>query len=298
MSFEDLGNDVVLAGSGEDKSLGEFESPGRGILRSEDGGVTWNKTDMNDGQWASFAYMGNDVVLAGSMTSDLGGVWKSIDGGRTWVQSGLKSGFIQALQQITDKVAIAGKNNAKTAGDIQPIQITTDGGLKWKNILQPPATLHIFAFLKLRDGYILSGNSSTSGIGRGESNGSIWLCDSAKEKSFISLAQISDNVVLAGNGSDQNNVDAGGAKGASSGIWRSTTAGSCNSYNQTNMKKYTWKGLVGLAEGHALAGCADASADVKCSGVWKSTDNGMNWAKINNPVVNDRHIFAMETIRK
>lgn len=87
ISIADLGNNVVLAGSGEDPaSLGNDERKGHGIIRSEDGGKTWHKTSMTEGQWNDFAYLGENSVLAASNTPDLGGIWRSDDLGKNWTK--------------------------------------------------------------------------------------------------------------------------------------------------------------------------------------------------------------------
>ena len=83
IAFDPLNPSVVYAGTG-DRDAGD--SPGMGMLKSEDGGETWNfvNTGISSrtvGAISACADQASSVVIA----TDLG-IRRSIDGGATWIQ--------------------------------------------------------------------------------------------------------------------------------------------------------------------------------------------------------------------
>lgn len=302
ISVADLGNNVVLAGSGEDPaSLGKDGRKGHGIIRSEDGGKTWHKTSMAEGQWNDFADLGGNSVLAASNTPDLGGVWRSDDSGKNWVKlqdNLVNSGIVLALLKSYGNSVLASKPET-FLGQPSPVRISGDKGVKWQRSLEQPQAITIYKFLLLKNSQgILAAGGANAGLQYTKDlTGRIWNCTSlsgADGKAVRSLAQLKSGTVLAGLSGDQSAY-----QGKSSGIYRSTNGMACNSYGQTNMKSNVWYAITALDNGDALAGCGNNDGiNGKCSGIWRSSDDGLNWTQINSSTIKDLYIFSMKEVRE
>lgn len=319
VSFADLGGGTVVAGSG-DLQVVDFDAPGQGIIISHDYGKTWEPTSQPLGQWQALAYMGNNIVLAGATNAAAvlngGGVWRSEDGGKTWAQNtdekggpypkfnlafppsssnkgkGLNYGIVRAITRLSDTSAILSGGTNSCEGGPCPVKITFDAGKTWFSALDQPATNNINAFLKAKDGRILSANYGAAGISHTLDNNKTGISWSPQNdlirRSFVSLAQLKSGTILAGNLQDQNVT-----YGKSSGIYIGSIDIWGLYFTQSNQKQYEWKAIEALEDPNtAIAGCAED--DKACQGIYKSTDNGMNWSPSG---LNGINVLAIKSLR-
>lgn len=106
---------------------------GGGILRSTNGGVSWERV-ANDMPWEIFDLQMADS-LVGFAANLVGNVYKTDDGGLTWKVVG-NTGVSRRLSSLT----FSDKNEGYAAGEQGYIVKTTDGGAHWqttKAITQP-----------------------------------------------------------------------------------------------------------------------------------------------------------------
>lgn len=184
-------------------------------------------------------------------------------------------------------------------GNPDPVKFSGDKGVKWQRSLQQPQAITIYKFLLLRNrqGILAAGGANAGLQYTSDLRGIFWNCGSLggdAGKAIHSLAQLKSGTVLAGLSGDQ-----GEYRGKSSGIYRSTNGMKCNSYGQTNMKSNVWYAITALDNGDALAGCGNNDGiNGKCSGIWRSSDDGVNWTQINSSPIKDLYIFSMKEIRE
>ena len=93
-----------------------------GLLYSEDNGKTWNKSNINTGDFECLITIGN-TVIAGSYSDK--GIYYSEDNGHTWQLSNITSGNFLCLTVIGSTV-IASSNSYKD------LYYSEDNGKTWK----------------------------------------------------------------------------------------------------------------------------------------------------------------------
>jgi photosystem II stability/assembly factor-like uncharacterized protein len=118
---------------------GALLSTNRGYLvRSEDGGDTW---DPVDGSWGDISCLAADPSEPGGawLTTSRGGLFRTSDGGRTWEQSarrGLRASFIQAFTFDPFRPGILYAAVQPYAGtDTGKLQRSLDAGASWSSTL-------------------------------------------------------------------------------------------------------------------------------------------------------------------
>ncbi len=203
---------------------------GIGILRSTDGGETWEKSldwslDQNHGVWAIRIAPTNPDIIYAATTE---GVYKSIDGGDSWEQ---KHDVIMANDLLVHPddpdVVVVGCGNFATPG--HGIYKTTNGGDTWTKISSElPETFEGKIQLGMAPS---SPNIIYASIGNGfsSSNGASWLCRSTNFgstwdlKSTIDYSQwqgwFSHDVAVSPD--DPNEITVIGIE-----VWNSTDGGS------------------------------------------------------------------------
>ncbi|MCF8304201.1 MAG: T9SS type A sorting domain-containing protein [Bacteroidales bacterium] len=119
MQTDPFNSDHVLAGCGNSMASGVG-----GVYYSNDGGITWEASDLLKMPIYAFESSSNEgEFYAGGKN----GIFKSIDGGETWEMIGLSNIFVLeiVLKENNPDVMLAGKSSNK--GIIR----TTDGGESW-----------------------------------------------------------------------------------------------------------------------------------------------------------------------
>ncbi len=154
-------------------------SYGMGILKSVDGGITWNKSldwsyAQNHGVWAVKISQQNSNIVYASTTN---GVYKSTDAGSSWTQvHDVVMGTSLLIHPTNDDIVVAAHGNFSSPGF--GIYKTIDGGQSWTKIESSLPTQF--------NGKILLEAAPTNsdiiyasiGNGFGNSDGASWLLKS------------------------------------------------------------------------------------------------------------------------
>ncbi len=154
-------------------------SYGIGILKSVDGGTTWNKSldwsyNQNHGVWAVKVSPQNPDIIYAATTN---GIYKSTDAGVSWSQvHDVVMGTSLLIHPENDDMVIAAHGNFSSSGN--GIYKTTDGGANWTKIESSLPTQ--FNGKILMEAAPSDPNIIYASIGNGFSNsdGASWLCKS------------------------------------------------------------------------------------------------------------------------
>jgi len=154
VAFAPGNQDVIYAGTGEGMSFSS--SGGRGVLKSTDGGVTWQLLGRSDFERLASTHLlvnpvnENEVVLAtmfanaGRITEGTGilptvGTWKSSDGGGTWTM--VLPGECLDLESypgdFSRQYAAVGIRRQYTDANQKGIWRSFDGGDTWAKVTGP-----------------------------------------------------------------------------------------------------------------------------------------------------------------
>ncbi|HTF02481.1 MAG TPA: T9SS type A sorting domain-containing protein [Bacteroidia bacterium] len=148
---------VMLIGTGEGYLFSTWFAAGVGILRSTDGGVTWNPTSLTVPDSINFASLGfawdplntNNVYAATTY-----GIFRSIDGGVNWIQalSGFVATAIVINKQSPNIIYAAAQNYPSLPGGIVR---SIDNGITWQSLTNglPAPTGFGFTSLAICDGF-------------------------------------------------------------------------------------------------------------------------------------------------
>ncbi len=251
---------------------------GLGVLKSTDGGATWDTTSFAYEKSLSVSTFGmvwdpvntNNVYLAAT-----NGIWKSGDAGETWTQK--KTGRATAI--VIDKNA---PSTLYAAIESSGIYKSIDNGQKWTAITigLPAATSIGFTSLAICDAFpnvLYTGiaNKSTNGLEgfyKTSNGGNNWV-KLANAPNFYSTQGWYDNVTAV-SPADTTLIFAGGVN-----LYRTTDGG-------TNWP--TVGGGVVHPDQHSFAFDPSNSQTVYAftdGGVFKSTDSGVNWVGKNAGLV-------------
>jgi photosystem II stability/assembly factor-like uncharacterized protein len=225
----------------------------RGILISDDGGLTWNPTNNGLTRLAVLAVANNGSDLFASCITDPNpdsddyyGMMKSTDQGATWVRSG--SGIPN--EPIS---AFAVSNSIMLAGGYG-VYLSTDHGVTWRQIFYPGYQINSLVFL---NSLIFAGTGG--GVFLSDDMGVTWQSvNNGLDYSDILTMTVKDNNLFAG---------------TSEGVFRSSDNGS------------TWIKVSNGLEGYYITALASNNDYLFASGtannvaIFRSPDNGDNWIK-------------------
>lgn len=174
-------------------------TPGLGIMKSTDGGLTWqNANDANSaGQNINMLAVdpaNPDVVYAATLQS---GILKSTDGGKSWktINQGVTRTDIRAVavDSKNPQIVFAGAENGGAF-------ISTDGGATWQNSsdgLDIQASIHSIVFDPVNPQIVFAGDIH-SGVFRSEDGGKTWtrINSGLRTRAVTSLAISADGTML------------------------------------------------------------------------------------------------------
>lgn len=273
-------SNIIVIGTGEGTpNFGRIH--GVGILRSTDGGSTWNTTSLS---YSKANGHGFHVVEANPITSTLlagatDGLWRSTDEGQTWTQVQIGGNWFDVVWKPGDAnrcYTVRGGN-----GSPNGVKVSTDDGLTWNEAGtgQPePTSIGKTKLAVSADepGWVYAGfsNRSTSGllgIYRSTDDGSTWSLRANAPNMYGGQGWY--NVSLA---ADPNNADlviSGGVQ-----LYRSTNAGT------------TFVEIGGNVhvDHHAVAYRPGSPNNVfvgSDGGVWESTNDGGSWTGRNSNLI-------------
>ncbi len=221
-------------------------SPGSGIFKSTDNGLSWNQTSLNNQDIRSIAVNGN-IIYAGSLSGN--GVYKSTDNGTSWIQTSLNNITIRSL---------AVNGNYVYAGAYTPnfgVYRSTDNGTTWN---QTSLNNQLIRALTVNGNYVFAGSGSnpSTGVYRSTDNGSNWVLTSLHD--YIGALSVNGNIIFAGLGNNH-------------GVSLSTDNG--ETWYQTSLSS-------GSVYSFAFSG-NNVFAGTFSAGVYMSTNNGLTWAQRN-----------------
>jgi ligand-binding sensor domain-containing protein len=229
-----------------------------GVFRSTDNGTSWYpmRNGLTMGAWSLAVNTANGQIFAGSA-----GVFRSTDNGDTWTQMGIPNTSIWSVAvNTTNGYAFAG-----TGG--YGVYRSTSNGSDWTQVGITTATIRSLAVNST--GHIFAGTEG-GGVHRSTDNGNTWTQVGLTSSTIRSLLiHPTSGHVLAG---------------TTSGISRSTDNGA--TWTPTNLTS-------GSATALALSPSAGLLfAGVDGEGIYKSTNNGLNWNQSNTGLTNTR-IYAL-----
>jgi photosystem II stability/assembly factor-like uncharacterized protein len=145
-----------------DENTGYICGYSQTLLKTTDGGVTWNQLNINSkGNLISINFPSNNT---GYLASDSGQIFKTTDGGQNWII--IKSFNVRSWYLYKYRLFFFNDNEGLLAGDSSVFQgrmyRTTDGGITWTNSILPdsiyPEYYHPdeFCFLSPSTGYLIS----------------------------------------------------------------------------------------------------------------------------------------------
>jgi hypothetical protein len=164
LSVQPAGTGVVLAGTGDPNDATDSYY-GAGLLRSADGGVTWNlitqSTDAMVGTHLQFTFLGSSFagfawstttpglvvaavssaaegveVNAGLGTSNIRGLYYSQDAGQTWQLAAISDGPGGLVQ--SDQTSFSGRGNAATSVVWNPVRQMFYAAVQYHGYYQSP----------------------------------------------------------------------------------------------------------------------------------------------------------------
>ncbi|GIV57050.1 MAG: hypothetical protein KatS3mg040_1818 [Candidatus Kapaibacterium sp.] len=173
---------VIYIGTGDRDARDTY---GVGILKSTDGGATWNATGLN---WTTPQNrVVCDIVIFPGSTSTLlaatsNGIWRSTDGGQTWSQR--TTSYTMELRLHPTNPAIVFASTYSQSGGAAILR-SLDGGVSWSSVwsstsvnrialaLAPTAPRRVYALCSS------SSNSGFYGLYMSLDTGSTWSQQSA-----------------------------------------------------------------------------------------------------------------------
>jgi photosystem II stability/assembly factor-like uncharacterized protein len=144
------GRSAAVTGIAQDRETFYFGSTGGGVWKTSNGAGSWK--NISDGYFGgsigavavsswdpNVIYVGTGEVTVRGNVSIGNGVWKSTDAGRTWTHAGLKNSQriprIRIHPQNPDIVYAAAMGDLFGANEERGVFRSTDGGKNWQKIL-------------------------------------------------------------------------------------------------------------------------------------------------------------------
>jgi photosystem II stability/assembly factor-like uncharacterized protein len=158
------------------------------ILRSVDGGASWDKVDSGIQSWlTSLAVLDNNRIIA---VGSNGTILRSVDGGASWAQ--VDSGSQSPLTSL----AILDKDHIIAAGYDGTILRSNDGGTSWTKI--ESSNQSPLSSLAALDNNLIIAVGDKGTILRSDDRGASWAqADSATQSLLSSLAVLDKNHIIA-----------------------------------------------------------------------------------------------------
>ena len=271
---------IVVIGTGEGTPNID-RIAGVGILRSTDGGTTWNSTNVT---YSKANGHGFHAVKANPLTSTLlagatDGLWRSTDQGATWTQVQIGGNWFDVVWKPGDA------NRCYTvrggAGNGNGVKVSTDDGVTWAMAGTGQPLVGSMGKTKLAvsadeptwvyAGFSHRTTSNLLGIYRTTNDGATWTLQANSPNMYGGQGWY--NVSLAADPNDANSVISGGVE-----LFKATDGG------------VTFDEIGGNVhvDHHAAAyrpGSPDNLFVGSDGGVWESTNDGTSWTNRNSTLV-------------
>ncbi len=297
--------DIIYIGTGDRDggsswTLGSGRSRdnnGIGVLKSTNGGASWNTTGLTFAASAGVVITrllmdpnNNSILYAASNN----GLYKSTNAGATWVQKN-GGGFIDLEFNPANSAILYGSS---VFGDILR---SVDSGETWSFVFQnyssggrrielavsPEDASLVYAVQAASDRSLFAILKSTNS---GQSFSSVynslnllgWDCDGGD----LGVGQGSYDLAIAVDPTNADNIFVGGVN-----TWKSTDGGAnwsiANIWTNVNYPPPACTADEVHADKHCLAFQNGTSTIFECNdgGIYKSNDNGVNWQDLSNGIV-------------
>ncbi len=245
-------------------------TPGGGVWKTTDGGVTWsskgdNLPNLGVSDIAIDPSNTNVLYLASGDSDGVQnrslGVFKSIDGGDTWVLTGLA--YTLGQNGLTTKLLIDPNNTSTVfATTLNSIKRTTDGGVTWNDVHTESNANFNDIIYKKGSNSILYATSRTGKFYRSTDNGISWSVASSPSNSRLDIALTANDpnliVTLDNSGILRKSTDEGNTWSTTSTISGFESQGG---YNISIAVSPINKDLI-------IAGGVEG---------WRSSDGGVSW---------------------
>jgi len=255
-------------------------APAGGIWKSTDSGTNWSPMSDNLPQIGvsgiAIDYNDSNTIYVATGDDDAGdttsvGVYKSTDGGINWAQTGLNpSNSPSSMNDIYSHPTISGTLWVATNNGVYK---TTNGGTNWNQI--PTLTGNI------KDIKIKPGDPNT--VYAVTTNRFYKSTDGGNSFSVVTtgLPNTSGRLVIDVTPNNSNYVYVFRSSGADVSVYRSSDSGSSFSARTTSITNFE----AGQAWYDLAMGVSSTNAEeiyIGCLNVWKSSNGGTSFTKINN----------------
>ena len=276
-----------------------------GVLKSTDGGVTWNATGIsyltseNKNVTRLLIHPSNNSILFFSMwdgSTSTSGIWKSTDAGATWVKKTSNLWFDMEFKPGDPTIMYASSygysstyvNRSTNSGETwTAITATPSGGRRGELAVTPanPAVVYLLS-ANANDGVFGIYKSTNSGanfsaVNSGSPSGMLGYYT---DGSGGDGGQGTYDLCIAASPTDANTVFIGGIT-----TWKSTSGGTTFSANTnwTSSALYNKSGVpVVHADKHVLAYQNSTTLfEGNDGGIYKTTNGGTNWTDLSNGLV-------------
>jgi len=270
--------EIVVIGTGE-ATLNIDRIGGVGILRSTDGGGSWETTSLTLSPQSGHGF---HVVATNPLTGTMlagasDGLWRSSDDGQNWTQVRDDGDYYDVVWKPGDANRVYTVKGDAAQGN--RIKVSTDDGITFMNSGsgQPPAfsigkTKLAVSAADPQTVYAIIADKGTAGnlVGfyRSQDDGATWQLRASNPN--IPGGQGWYNLSLAADPFNADRIYAGGVQ-----LYRSNDGGA------------VWSSIGGgvVHVDHHDAKIVPGTNDVWVAndgGIWSSTDNGSNWTNLNN----------------
>ncbi len=278
-------SNIIYLGTGDGDG---FDTYSVGVLKSIDGGITWNTTGLN---WAVYDGRAVRKILMHPDNPDIlyaatsAGLFKTSNGGDTWVQA--QGGNIQGVEFHPENPDIV-----YTCSD--RFYRSVNGGFTFQNIssgLPSSLTVNRLKIAVSPDQpdwvYVLAGKSSDStfkGLYQSGNSGASFVTKTETPNMFgydqhgdDDAGQSWYDMAIAVNPFNANEVFIGGIN-----VWKSTDGGSNFKINT----QWYYPNPIGYvhADIHELAFFGNRLYCGSDGGIYKTDDNGENWQNLTNGI--------------
>lgn len=259
---------------------------GGGIYRSSDNGRSWTQTNTGlRGAFIQSLAVNGTTIFAGLLG---GGVYSSKDNGMSWselgsVSAGLTNLNVRAIAQVGTKIFIGTWNGYSNNG----IFTSIDNGATWTSVNTGFANLWCYTFF-IQNGAIFAGTSA--GLLRSTDNGITWKAINQNLGEVQAITTNGSVLIAVGTKGAYRSTDNGMT-------WTEANRGMPKSVIVSHGPDYGTFTTTSVYSVSAISTILFAGPS-GC-GVYRSTDNGLNWVPMNTSLgsiysflVSDKTIFA------